>query len=348
MLKGLRRSDSGIGLEIGNGAVRIVQLRTGTDRPEVLQATMEPIPLSGDNEPASKQSLAALKEVVKRTGLRKKTAAVALEPAILTTRDIQIPRVPDEELFSVVEWEIRQLIDFNKETHNLDFIIHNRDDSSPSNKYQVMVVVSKKSDLMETVKLVENAGLRVGRLGVPADALCSLASIHPDVQQEMESAIVNIGFRDSSVTVIQNGKLRFTRQLDFSMNSLISGIAEQLAVSREESAATLQQISLAQSENESVEKKRLRALGSSLLESLTAELNKSFNFYASVSRGGSVSRVYLTGGISDINGIESFFLEHLGVITANFHPFKGLEVKGRLPRNASQFSVAIGMGLMPW
>ncbi len=348
MLKGLRRSDSGIGLEIGNGAVRIVQLRTGVNRPEVLQAAMEPIPLNGDSDQVSKQTLAALKEAVKRTGLRKKTAAVALEPAILTTRDIQIPRVPDEELFSVVEWEIRQLIDFNKETHNLDFIIHNRDDNSPSNKYQVMVVVSKKSDLMETVKLVENAGLRVGRLGVPADALCSLASIHPDVQQEMESAIVNIGLRDSSVTIIHNGKLRFTRQLDFSMHSLISGIAEQMNISREETNGLLHQISLSETENETTETKRLRILGKSLLESLTAELNKSFNFYASVSRGGSVSRVYLTGGISDLSAIESFFLEHLGVITANIHPFKGLEVKGRLPRNANQFSVAIGMGLMPW
>ncbi|RLE20502.1 MAG: hypothetical protein DRJ08_06885 [Acidobacteria bacterium] len=348
MLKSLRRSDAGIGLEIGNGAIRLAHLKTGGDRPELLQSTMEPIADRGDTDQDFKQTLTALREVVKRTGLRKKSVAVALDPAILTTRDIQIPRVPDEELFSVIEWEIRQLIEFSRETHNLDFVIHNREDNNQSNKYQAMVVVSKKSDLENMVKLVENAGLRVRRLGVPADALCSLATIHPDVQQDLESAIVNIGHHDSSVTIVQSGKLRFTRQLDFSLDALFGGISEQMEIPREEAAALSQQISLCELDGETLETKQLRTLSGSILESLMTELNKSFNFYTSVSRGGNVSRVYVTGGLADLNGIESFFLEQLGVITNILHPFKGLQVRGGIPRNASQFAVAIGMGLMPW
>ncbi|MCK5878295.1 MAG: pilus assembly protein PilM, partial [Holophagae bacterium] len=226
MLKSLRRPDTAIGLEIGNGAVKIVNLRTGGASPEVLQATLEPILDRKNEDQGFKQTLTALREVVKRTGLRKKPVSVALNPAILTTRDVQIPRVPDEELLSVIEWEIRQLIEFNRESHNLDFIIHNREDEGPSNKYQAMVVVSKKGDLENTVKLVESAGLRVRRLGVPADALCGLAVIHPDVQQGMGSAIVNVGLHDSSVTIVQSGKLRFSRQLDFSLNTLLGSISE--------------------------------------------------------------------------------------------------------------------------
>ncbi len=348
MLKSLRRPDAGIGLEIGNGAVRIVHLRTGSDKPEVLQATLEPIPYKENGDQESKQTLAALREVVKRTGLSKKAVSVALRPAILTIRDIQIPRVPDEELLSVIEWEIRQLIEFNRESHNLDFIIHNRDDQGLSNKYQAMVVVSKKGDLEDTVKLVESAGLKVRRLGVPADALCCLASIHPDVNQDMGSAIVSIGHHDSSVTIVQNGKLRFTRQLDFSLETFLAGISEQMTIPLDEAADISHQISLAEVEGETLETKQLRTLGTSLLESLTAELNKSFNFYASVSRGGTVSRVYLTGDLAELIGVENFFLEHLGVITAVLHPFKGLQVRGTIPRNNNQFSVALGMGLMPW
>ncbi|NOY22933.1 MAG: pilus assembly protein PilM [Acidobacteria bacterium] len=348
MLKSLRRSDAGIGLEIGNGAVRIVNLRTGTGKPEVLQATLEPI-LDQENEDQNfKQKLTALREVVKRTGLRKKAVAVALNPSILTTRDIQIPRVPDEELLSVIEWEIRQLIEFSRESHNLDFIIHNRGDRSPSNKYQAMVVVSKKCDLENMVKLVEGSGLRVRRLGVPADALCSLAEIHPDVQQDMGSAIVNIGHHDSSVTIVQSGKLRFARQLDFSLDTLLGGISEQMTISTDQAADLSREISLCELDGETLETKQMRTLAGSILESLAAELNKSFNFYASVSRGGTVSRVYVTGGLADMSGIESFLLEHLGVITAVLHPFKGLHVRGGIPGNANQFSVAIGMGLMPW
>lgn len=348
MLKSLRRPDTAIGLEIGNSAVKIVNLKIGTARPEVLQATMEPLSDQKNEDQGFKQTLTALREVVKRTGLRKKAVAVALNPAILTIRDVQIPRVPDEELLSVIEWEIRQLIEFNRESHNLDFIIHNREDAGSSNKYQVMVVVSKKGDLENTVRLVESAGLRVRRLGVPADALCGLAAIHPDVQQDMGSAIVNIGHHDSSVTIVQSGKLRFTRQLDFSLNTLLGGISEQMTIPIEEAAALSQQVSLSELNGETRETKQLRTIVGSILESITAELNKSFNFYASVSRGGTVSRVYITGGLADLSAIESFFLEHLGVITEVLHPFKGLQIRGSIPRNANQFSVAIGMGLMPW
>ncbi len=335
-------------MEIGNGAVRIVNLRTGVDRPEVLQASLEPIPDQENGDQDFKQKLTALREVVKKTGLRKKAVAVALSPSILTTRDIQIPRVPDEELLSVIEWEIRQLIEFNRESHNLDYIIHNRDDRGPSNKYQAMVVVSKKCDLENMVKLVESSGLRVRRLGVPADALCGLAAIHPDVQQDMGSAIVNIGHHDSSVTIVQSGKLRFTRQLDFSLDTLFGGISEQMTISTNQAVDLSREISLCELDGETLETKQMRTLAGSILESLAAELNKSFNFYASVSRGGTVSRAYVTGGLADMSGIESFLLEHLGVITAVLHPFKGLQVRGEIPRNASQFSVAIGMGLMPW
>ncbi len=348
MLKSLRRSDAGIGLEIGNGAVRMVHLKSGTGKPEVLQTTMEPIPHNENGDQDSKQTLTALREVVKRTGLSKKSVAVALRPSVITTRDIQIPRVPDEELASVIEWEIRQLIEFNRDSHNLDFIIHNREDEGASNKYQAMVVVSRKEDLEDMVRLVERSGLRVRRLGVPADALCCLATIHPDVEQEMGCAIVNIGHNESSATIVQNGKLRFTRQLDFSLDGFLAAISEQMGIPLSEAATLSQQISLVETDGETMEMKQLRTLGTSLLESLTAELNKSFNFYASVSRGGTVSRVYLTGGLANLSGVETFFLEHLGVITSILHPFKGLEIRGAIPRNADQFSVALGMGLMPW
>ncbi len=344
----LRKADSGIGLEIGNGAIKLVHIRTGGETPEVLLADTEPIVRGENEELGFRQKLAALRELVKRTGLRKKAVAVALNPAILTTRDIQIPRVPDEELLPVIEWEIRQLIEFSRETHNLDFIIHNRDSDFQSNKYQAMVVVSKKSDLQKTVNLIENAGLRVNRLGVPADALSNLVGRHPDVEQDMGCAIVNTGHDESSVTIVQSGKLRFSRQLDFSFFDFLKNISEQFMIPLEETHSLIRELSLQENENETAEGMKQRTLASSLMESLTAELNKSFNFYASVSRGSTVNRVYITGDLADVNGIAPFFLEHVGIITGVLHPFKGLRVQGKLPRNANQFAVAIGMGLMPW
>jgi len=125
-----------------------------------------------------------------------------------------VPVVPDEELDQIISWETGKQIEFDEQTHNIDYIIHNREEAAAGGKYRVMAVVSKKSDLSRTVAMVESAGLRVSRLGLPADAVRTVMAANPAVDPVVGTAAVALGLSSTSLTIMKEGQLRFSRDTE--------------------------------------------------------------------------------------------------------------------------------------
>jgi type IV pilus assembly protein PilM len=85
------------------------------------------------------------------------------------------------------------------------------------------------------------------------------------------------------------------------------------------------------------------------LVDFVAEIRRSIDYYRS--RGGDVESIGVTGGGSKLKGLPAYIEASLGIPVQVLNPFAGLEVgvqpgaETYLQDDASEFSVAVGMGL---
>ena len=85
------------------------------------------------------------------------------------------------------------------------------------------------------------------------------------------------------------------------------------------------------------------------LVDFVAEIRRSIDYYRS--RGGDVESIGVTGGGSQLKGLPAYIEGSLGIPVQVLNPFAGLEVgvqpgaETYLQQDASEFSVAVGMGL---
>lgn len=85
------------------------------------------------------------------------------------------------------------------------------------------------------------------------------------------------------------------------------------------------------------------------LVDFVAEIRRSIDYYRS--RGGDVESIGVTGGGSQLRGLPAYIEGSLGIPVQVLNPFAGLEVgvqpgaETYLQQDASEFSVAVGMGL---
>ncbi len=328
-----------IGVDIGAFGVKIAKIKKTESEISIDCLDMEVLTVQDKLTPALITS--KLKKLAQRTGVKGKVN-VAVNVADTVVRDIKVPVVPENELFQVVSWEAKKMVDISPETHNIDYIIHNLAEAEAGGKYKGMFVAARKDFLASRVKAIENAGLEVAMLGLEADGYRAVMSVNPQIDERIPTAVVDIGFSSTTIAIFHLGKLLFTRELNISIQKMITNIAEHQNIEFNKAMEKLLNISLENTE----EYDSAKAVVITDFEAVASELNRSFNFFTSVAQKGMVDRVFVTGGLACIQGINSFMLEKLGIITKSFNPLLGMKFSGKLKGIEDQYSVALGMALI--
>jgi len=333
------KSNIHVGVDVGAFGIKIAKVKKNAGKVYLEKLALETFAPFEEKNPALISS--KLKTLCSKVGIRGKVN-VAVNVADTVIRDIKVPVVPEQELLKVVSWEAKKMVDVSSETHNIDYFIHNLAEAEAGGKYKGMFVAARKDFLASRVKAFEDAGLDVAMLGLEADAYRAVMSLNPQIDIRIPTAVVDIGFSSTTIAIFHFGKLLFTRELNISIGKMINNIMDQQGVEFNEAMSRLLQISINSGEKTDI----VMGIVLSDFEAVALELNRSFNFFTSVAQKGMVDRVFVTGGLANIEGLHNFLLEKLGIITKSFNPLLGVDFKGQVPGISDQYSVALGMALM--
>ena len=286
-----------------------------------------------DNPEIVVPALVSLRDKLNAKG---KKVKICVNMSHVTVREIKVPVVPEDELYEVVKWELKKIIDFNEEEYNLDFKVLEKIESEAVPKFLVKVYVGRKAVLKQYVSLIEHADMEVDLITIPPYALRALFTA---LKGEAKSsvAIVDLGAKSSTLSILKNGMVRFERQLMFSSFEL----CDMLDKKRIE-YSSLENLYLGFSLGDG---SLLDKITSEALTMLIEELTKSFGYYNSVIKGGSVDGLYLTGGLANIPGIDSLLSTSLGINTELLNPFTRFSCKD-VSIDPLRIGVCLGVGLL--
>lgn len=338
-----------LGVDISSTSVKLLELSRSGGRYRVESYAVEPLPPNSVMEKNITDAQLvgeAIARAVKKSGTRTKLGACAVAGSAVITKVISMPaNLSEEELEGQIQIEADQYIPYALDEISLDFSILGPSASDPG-RIDVLLAASRSDNVDVRVAALEVAGLEAKIVDVEAfaleNAVALLAQQGGSISQSHIVAVMDVGATSSTLSVLEDAKIIYTREQLFGGRQLTDEIQRRYGLSYEEAGLAKRQGGLP----DNYEPEVLRPF----MESMAQEVNRALQFFYSSSQVGTVDHVVMAGGCASIAGIDALVQSKIDTPTSIANPFASMTAAARvraeaLANDAPALMIACGLAL---
>ncbi len=338
-----------LGLDISSTSVKLLELEQDGDNYRVQSLAVEPLP---DNAVVEKnfQDVAAIgdtiKKAVKRSGTKLKNAAVAVAGSAVITKIINMPaNLNDKELEEQIQLEADQYIPYPLEEINLDFEVIGETENNPDT-VDVLLAASRSENIETRTDALDIGGLNAKIVDVEAYTIENVAPLliaqMEDFEEDKTLAVIDIGATMTSLNVIENGNLIYTREQNFGGKQLTEEIMRRYGLAYEEAGRLKKSGGLPDN--------YIPEVLEPFKETIAQQVSRFLQFFYTAGQHNSVDLIALAGGCAAIPGIEELVESQLGTKTVIANPFANMSLSSKvnpqaLSKDAPSLMIACGLAL---
>ncbi len=338
-----------VGIDVGSSAVKIVCLRESRGAFQLESVGIMPLDPETivDNTIMDSTAIVdSIQNLLKALKIKSNRVATSVSGHSVIIRKISLPVMTDSELDASIQWEAEQYIPFDISEVNIDFQILGPDPKDPS-QMNVMLVAAKKDFVDDHTALFTEAGLNPVVMDIDCFAVENMFDYNYGFVDEEVVALIDLGASATSVSVLRGDTSIFTRDIQTGGNLLSEELQKRLGLSSEDAErAKLGDRNIADVDPDSVDE-----ILSDAIENLAQEVQRSLDFFAATSSDDRISKVYLTGGVSNSVKVREALEERLGIPAERVDPFRNVKIKDKefdaeyLEAIGPMFSVATGLAM---
>ena len=338
-----------IGLDISSTSVKLLELSRQGDGFRVEAYAAEPLPPNSVVEKNITDVEAvgeAIRRVAKRSGSRTKFASVAVAGSSVITKVITMPAsLSVDEMESQIELEADQYIPYSLEEVNLDFEVLGASEDNPDT-VDVLLAASRSEDVDSRVAAVELGGLTAKIVDIEAysleNAFGLITTQVPGGTDDKTIAIIDIGATMTTLSVLHNEKIIYTRDQVFGGKQLTEEIQRRYGLSYEEAGMAKRQGGLPDN--------YMPEVLDPFKDAMAQQVSRSLQFFFSSSQHNSVNHIVLAGGSASIPGVDELIEERVGTSTSIANPFTNMSLVSKvkaqaLSNDAPALMIACGLAL---
>lgn len=338
-----------VGIDISSTSIKLLELSKSATGYRVEHYAVEPLPEGAINEKAVSDADVvgeAIQRAIKRSGTKTKHCAMAVPSSAVITKIITMPAsLREEDMEGQVQLEADQYIPFALEEVNLDFHVLGATEGNPET-VDVLLAASRSENVEMRVAAAEYAGLVPKVVDVEAysveNAFELLSGQIPEDLRAKTVGIIDMGATMTSLNVISEHKMVYTREQAFGGKQLTDGIMQRYGLSYEDAG-------LAKKEGGLPENYVPEVL-EPFKETIVQQINRLLQFFYSTSQHDSVDHIIMAGGCASIPGIDELIDTRLGASTTIANPFISTSLAARinpekLGVDASSLVIASGLSL---
>ncbi len=314
-----------VGVDIGTSAVRAAEIETGEGRSQLvtfMQVGITPGAVV-DGEVHDVSAVAdALKRLFDVGGFSTKSVTIGVAGVRAITRDIEIPYVPDDEVDSVVRFQVSEVLPFSSDQVVMQSqVISDFAGVDGGMMRKVQVVAAHKEVVMPVAEAVERAGLDLVAVDlVPLALIRALCDQSYAIEQP--EALLSVGAGLTVLVVHQKGRPQFVRMVNMGGNTATMDISGTMDIPFGDAETMKKRIGYDDSPQVQA---AARATENSIKE-LINEVKNSLRFYSSLPNGGQVARLLVTGGGSRLKGFLPALQADAGVPVYPVSPLAKLDM----------------------
>lgn len=342
-----------LGVDISSTVVKLLELsqRSGRDgvRYRVEGYGVEPLPQNAvvEKNIADVEAVGnSIRKLLKKVGTKNRHAAVAVSGSAVITKVITMSAaLSDREMEGQIQLEADQYIPYPLEEVNLDFNVIGPSEKNPE-MVDVLLAASRSENVDNRVAALEMAGLTCDIVDVEAYAMenaCGqLVGQWPNGGDDLTVAIADVGATTTTLNVMHNKKIIYTREQNFGGRQLTEEIQRRYGLSLEEAGMAKRQGGLPDN--------YVPEVLEPFKEAMSQQVNRSIQFFLGATQYSNVDLVVLAGGVSSIPGVDELIQDRLGVDVMVANPFANMSVASSvnpqgLSNDAPAMMIACGLAL---
>lgn len=344
-----RKKSTLLGLDISSSAVKLLELSEHNNRFQVESYAVEPIPPNSVVEKTITDIESVgetIRRAVRRSGTKCTEAVVAVAGSAVITKVISMPAaLNEEELASQIELEADQYIPYPLEEVALDFEVLGTTENN-AELVDVLLAACRSENVDARVAAVELGGLTAKIVDVEAyaleNAVVLISSQLPDHGFGSTVAIIDIGATMTTLNVLQDQRIIYTREQVFGGRQLTEEIQRRFGLSYEEAGLAKRQGGLPDN--------YIPEVLEPFKEAMAQQVSRSLQFFFSSSQHNAIDHLVLAGGCASIHGADELISERVGIPTSIANPFSSMTLSAKvnakaLSDDASSLMIACGLAL---
>ena len=348
MLRLYRKPSKGlVGVDISSTTVKLLELSVKNGRYWVESYAVMPLPENSVVEKSilNPEAVAdALERVVNLANPHTTHVAIAVPTSMVIHKIIEMDAdMLDEEREVQIRMDAEQYIPFPLDEVSLDFEVLPDRLANP-NRVNVLLVATRTENVDTRVEVLELAGLVAKVADVESYAMERAFSVFADTLPMGANTvgILDIGHTMTTLSVMQKGKIIYTREQVFGGRQLTQDIQSRYGLSFEEAGRAKKERTLPDDYDTEVLEP--------FLDAVVQQAARSLQFFFSSSQFNEIDHILLAGGIANIPGLAKLLQQKLGYRVTIANPFlqmgfsPQIDIK-KIENDASSLMVACGLAL---
>lgn len=332
------RKKTSIGLDIGSGFVKVVEVDHSGDQPEVARVAMRAL-LPDAIVEGEIMDYGLVSDTVRglfdELGMKSADVITAVGGHDVIIKKIQMDRMKESDAREVIRWEAEQHVPFDIKSVELDFQILNPHDDGM--QMEVLLVAAKRELVDNKVGLLQDAGINPVVIDVDAFALHNAFEHNYPESQEGIIALVNVGHETTNVNILENGVPILTRDIPFGSRRIREDLQRERGLTAEQAEDVVQA-------RETVDD--LERFVDASADEIAVGIERASAFLMTRDDGETLGRIFLSGGGARVPGMVEALGRRMNVETRLVNPFERVPVR---PDAAGEVSIeeAAPMLLLP-
>ena len=339
-----------LGIDISSSSVKLVELGRNRAGDLVLErCAIEPLErgwITDGNIENFDEVAEAVRRVVRKSGSKTKSVALALPASAVITKKIILPGgLSEQDLEAQVEAEANQYIPFSLDEVSLDFCVIGPSSTSVGD-VEVLIAASRKEKVSDRQGLAEAAGLKPVVMDVEsyASRLAAGRVIETLPNQGVDAvvALFEVGAMTTSMQVLRNEEVLYERDQAFGGAQLTQLIVRQYGFSSDEAEAKKRSGDLPEDYASSVLEP--------FIESMAQEIGRALQFFFTSTPYNKVDHILIAGGSAALPGLTEAVTQQTSFASMVINPFDGMEMGAavqarKITREAPSYLTSTGLAL---
>ena len=336
-----------VGIDSSSSSVKIVSLSKKENEYILDGYSIKPIPTGSivDGNITDIDSLGAVVlDALNDSNSNIKNVACCIPNSKIITKNINLPTsIPETELEGQVQTEMTKHIPYALEEINLDFQF-NKQINEDVNEFTVIATKSENIDSLIAVLELAELTPKIVDVEIYAveNALNFISKINKNFSINSALGIVDIGISATKLSVLDNGKLTYTREQTFGGKQLLNEFQRSLGLSLKDSRELLRTTDNIESTHQSIL--------DNFMTSATQEIERALQLFYSSENAIRLDRIVLAGGFSSINGLSHKVTTASGTQSFVISPFTEISInesieKSKLANDQPALLTAMGLAI---
>jgi len=314
-----------LGLDVGQGSVKICQISGTAAKPKISRFCILPFPessfVSGEVQ-LRDEVIATIQEALSKGGFSARKVVMGIKGALTTSRRLTVPEGTKDEIEDHVMWESEQYVPFDID----DAIIsHSLIAKKDEGTVDIMMAAASIEAVEARQLLMTDAGLKPFCVDLEVFALSNAleAIVGPkklEVISKEGAVIIDIGAQTTKVVVFRNLAPMFTKEIEWGGELITEEIQSQMSLNFEEAEALKKS-----EENGDPLPEEVTIITNNCLDKLLAELKTTLNFFLTASVEERIAHCFITGGSSLLPALKDVLAEILEMEVQYLNPLDHLD-----------------------